>query len=86
MMIEITGTAAIRRNFMASHICMVKVPRPCFFGPLLCAARATVILCLFLCLDMGRVAFIDGRWLSSLSAKTLNLEADKRQQSNDYSR
>jgi hypothetical protein len=32
MMIKITGTAAIRRNFMALHICIVKVPRPWFFG------------------------------------------------------
>jgi hypothetical protein len=32
MMAEITGTAAIRSNFMASHICMVKVPHPWFFG------------------------------------------------------
>jgi hypothetical protein len=26
MTIEITGTAAIRRNFTALHICMVEVP------------------------------------------------------------
>ena len=50
MMIEITDTAAIRRNFMASNICIVKVPRPLFFlfsCPLLCAEPATVILRLF---------------------------------------
>jgi len=39
MTTEITGTAAIRRNFMASRICMFKVPRLWFLA--LCVARDT---------------------------------------------
>jgi hypothetical protein len=66
MTIEITGTAAIRRNFMASHIRMVKVPRCWFFLPL-CFARGTNqggnlrwFLRMFLHRDSRRVAFTDG--------------------------
>jgi hypothetical protein len=39
MMIEITGTAAIRRNFMAPHICMLRSPVLGFLA--LCFARGT---------------------------------------------
>jgi hypothetical protein len=59
-MIEITGTVAIRRNFMASHTCMVKVPRPCFFALALREVQITVILRPAQRPDMRRVAFIDG--------------------------
>jgi hypothetical protein len=81
MMIEITGTAAIHKNFIEWRICMIKVSRPWFFGPFgLRAARSEVILRLFLRLGLRRIAFIDGRWLSSLSAnlnaKTQNVNGN----------
>ena len=66
-MIEIAGTAAIRRNFVAPHICMVKVSLVLVFDRLLCARQSHGDSALELCLDVRRVTFIDGGWLSSLS-------------------
>jgi hypothetical protein len=46
-------------------------------------ARASGFRRLFLQLDLRRVALIDGRWLSPLSAKTQNVIGDMKTEENE---
>jgi len=60
MTIEITGTAAIRKEFHGFAYCILRSLVLGFLPFALRETRATVILRLALRLDMRRVAFIDG--------------------------